>query len=72
MTDLERNQLGFINLRFGTFIHFNSASVQFHASSEIEDWEFMHENGNDPRRSCGRITKKRFPVSDSGKFFLMN
>ena len=50
MTDLERNQLGFINLRFGTFIHFNSASVQFHASSEIEDWEFMHENGNDPRR----------------------
>lgn len=44
MTELEKNQLQFINLRFGTFIHFNSASVQFHSSEDVEDWEFAHEN----------------------------
>ena len=50
MTNLERNQLEFINLRFGTFIHFNSASVQFHASKDIIDWEFDHENGEEARK----------------------
>lgn len=49
MTRLEKNQLDFINLRFGTFLHFNSASVQF-ASSEVEDWEFGCENCGEPRR----------------------
>lgn len=48
MNRLEKNQLDFINLRLGTFIHFNSATVQFH-SSEIIDWEFDHENGDEPR-----------------------
>lgn len=48
MNRLEKNQLNFINLRLGTFIHFNSATVQFH-SSEIIDWEFDHENGDEPR-----------------------
>lgn len=38
----------FINLRLGTFIHFNSATVQFHAH-EIEDWEIDHENAGVPR-----------------------
>ena len=40
----------FINLRFGTFIHFNSASVQFHNSSVVDDWEFGCENGGKPRQ----------------------
>ena len=30
MTQLEALQKKFINLRFGTFIHFNSATFQFH------------------------------------------
>ena len=50
MTNLEQNQLAFINLRFGTFIHYNSASVQFHSSKDVEDWEFFHENGGQPRK----------------------
>jgi alpha-L-fucosidase len=50
MTTLESLQKDFINLRLGTFIHFNSATVQFHNNSEIIDWEFDHENGSDPRR----------------------
>ncbi len=50
MTNLEQNQLKFINLRLGTFIHFNSASVQFHASPDVEDWEFFCENGGKPRK----------------------
>ena len=50
MTNLEQNQLNFINLRFGTFIHFNSASVQFHSTEDIADWEFFHENGSEPRK----------------------
>lgn len=49
MTNLERNQMNFINLRLGTFIHFNSASVQFHATPDIADWEFFCENGGKPR-----------------------
>lgn len=49
MNRLQKNQLDFINLRLGTFIHFNSATVQFH-DSDIIDWEFDHENGGAPRR----------------------
>lgn len=41
-------QRDFVNLRLGTFIHFNSATMQFH-SGEIEDWEFDHENADKPR-----------------------
>ena len=50
MTNLQNNQLNFINLRFGTFIHFNSASVQFHASPDIIDWEYDMENGGQSRK----------------------
>ncbi len=50
MTNLEKNQLSFINLRFGTFIHFNSASVQFSESEDIIDWEYDCENGGVPRK----------------------
>lgn len=49
MNRLQKNQLDFINLRLGTFIHFNSATVQFQ-DSEIIDWEFDHENNEAPRR----------------------
>lgn len=47
--DLLTLQKEFINLRFGMFIHFNSATVQFH-SGEIVDWEFGCENAGEPRR----------------------
>ena len=50
MTALAQLQKDFINLRLGTFIHFNSATVHFHNNSEIIDWEFDHENRSDPRR----------------------
>ena len=50
MTNLEKNQMDFINLRFGTFIHYNSASVQFHATPDLSDWEFFCENGGNPRQ----------------------
>ena len=43
-------QRDFINLRLGTFIHWNSAAVQFHANPDIIDWEFDLENGGEPRR----------------------
>lgn len=46
LTDLQKD---FINLRFGTFIHFNSATFQFN-KGEITDWEYGHENGGEPRR----------------------
>ena len=46
LTELQRE---FINMRLGSFIHFNSATFQFN-TGDIEDWEFMHENGNEPRR----------------------
>lgn len=49
MKDLLQLQKEFINLRLGTFIHFNSATFQFH-TGEIEDWEFAHENAGEPRR----------------------
>lgn len=48
MISLLELQKHFINLRLGTFIHFNSATAQFN-SSEIEDWEFDCEN-NDKHR----------------------
>ena len=43
-------QRDFINLRLGTFIHWNSAAVQFHANPDIIDWEFDLENSGEPRR----------------------
>ncbi len=48
MTQLEALQKKFINLRFGTFIHFNSATFQFHNNPDIIDWEYDHENGDLP------------------------
>ena len=48
-------QRDFINLRLGTFIHWNSAAVQFHANPDIIDWEFDLENGGEPRApDCDR------------------
>lgn len=49
MTRLEKNQLDFINLRFGTFIHYNSATVQFR-NTEISDWEYGVENFGQKRQ----------------------
>lgn len=49
MDRLLENQKKFIDLRLGTFIHFNSATVQFH-DSEVIDWEFDYENFGEPRR----------------------
>ena len=48
MNQLIENQKKFINLRLGTFIHFNSATFQFY-NSEIIDWEYDHENFEKPR-----------------------
>lgn len=48
MDHLKELQKNFINLRFGTFIHFNSATVQFQ-SGEMMDWEYDHENSGAPR-----------------------
>jgi Alpha-L-fucosidase len=42
-------QKWFVNLRFGMFIHFNSATFQFN-TGEMCDWEYGHENGGEPRR----------------------
>ncbi len=50
MSHLQRLQKDFVDLRFGTFIHFNSATAQFHNSPDIIDWEYDHENGSDPRK----------------------
>lgn len=50
MNALQKRQLEFINLRLGTFIHFNSATAQFCANPDIIDWEFDHENGTLPRQ----------------------
>lgn len=49
MDRLQKNQIDFINLRLGTFIHFNSATVQFQEGS-MKDWEWEYENTDDPRR----------------------
>ena len=48
MNHLIENQKAFINLRLGTFIHFNSATFQFY-NSEVIDWEYDHENFGKPR-----------------------
>ena len=49
MDRLQENQKKFIDLRFGTFIHFNSATVQF-PEGDVVDWEYDCENGGQPRR----------------------
>lgn len=49
MSNLLELQKHFVNLRFGTIIHFNSGTIQFNASP-IVDWEFDHENAGEPRR----------------------
>lgn len=49
MERLQQMQLNFVNLRFGTFIHFNSATVQF-CAGETVDWEYDCENGPQPRK----------------------
>lgn len=51
MTDynLIEKQKWFVNLRFGMFIHFNSATFQF-ADTELKDWEYGHENNKEPRQ----------------------
>lgn len=46
---LIKRQQWFVNQRSGMFIHFNSATFQF-ADSEIEDWEYAHENHGAPRK----------------------
>lgn len=49
MSNLIELQKQFINLRLGTFIHFNSATIQFN-TGDIEDWEYDHENAGKPRQ----------------------
>ena len=49
MERLIKNQLEFINRRFGMFIHFNSATVQF-CQKEISDWEYDVENSGTVRQ----------------------
>lgn len=44
-----QRQKWFVNQRFGMFIHFNSATFQF-ADHDIHDWEYDHENNDEPRR----------------------
>ncbi len=48
-TSLAELQRQFINLRLGTFIHFNSATFQF-STGDAVDWEFDCENSGAPRR----------------------
>ena len=43
-------QKDFVNMRFGMFIHFNSATFQFHSNPDVVDWEYNHENNGEPRR----------------------
>lgn len=49
MSSLIELQKSFINLRFGTFIHFNSGTIQFN-TGDTEDWEYGVENGGAARR----------------------
>lgn len=49
MDHLQTLQRNFVNLRFGTFLHWGSATVQF-ADGETVDWEYDCENGSQPRR----------------------
>ncbi|WP_195575150.1 alpha-L-fucosidase [Paenibacillus sp. 1001270B_150601_E10] len=46
---LINRQLWFVNQRLGMFIHFNSATFQF-ADTDIQDWEYAHENHDEPRQ----------------------
>ncbi|WP_169083927.1 alpha-L-fucosidase [Paenibacillus sp. PL91] len=46
--ELVLRQQWFVNQRLGMFIHFNSATFQF-ADTEIQDWEYGHENNDEPR-----------------------
>ena len=46
LTDL---QMRFVNLRFGTFIHFNSGTAQFY-KGDTGDWEYGVENFGEKRR----------------------
>jgi len=46
--NLIERQKWFINMRFGMFIHFNSATFQF-ATGETVDWEYDHENNGKDR-----------------------
>lgn len=49
-SDLIALQKEFVNMRFGMFIHFNSATFQFNSNPDVVDWEYGHENGGEPRR----------------------
>lgn len=49
MDSLEKLQKDFVDLRLGTFIHFNSAAVQFHEGDTV-DWEYDCENLGQPRQ----------------------
>ena len=49
MSNIIELQKQFINLRLGTFIHFNSGTIQFN-TGDIEDWEYDHENAGKPRQ----------------------
>ena len=46
---LIEQQKHFINLRLGTFIHFNSATFQFN-HGPVEDWEYGCETFGEPRK----------------------
>lgn len=47
--DLIERQKGFVNLRLGQFIRFNSATQQFYKTT-INDWEDDHANKGVPRK----------------------
>ena len=65
MTQLEALQKKFINLRFGTFIHFNSATFQFHNNPDIIDWEYDHENGPGSSRLMKKTLTRPLPTTAS-------
>lgn len=47
---LKALQKQFMDLGYGSFIHFNSATAQFYNHPAIEDWEFQMENGGAERQ----------------------
>lgn len=49
MDKLQILQRDFVNLRLGTFVHFNSATVQFQEGPTV-DWEYACENDRQPRK----------------------
>ncbi len=57
MERLLKNQKRFIDLRLGTFIHFNSATFQFNSCEDVIDWEYDCEN-------FGKTRKYPFNESD--------